>query len=474
MDLQEPLLRTASGSLAAPALKKKKSVVGAAPETKKQTKSAFEQFIEQRESESMWTFRKKQQQNIKDAQVVELLITRITFYMNSLGFEPEDHRVVHQLGNMASELAEFEQKIQLKDFNVQQFFVSEVEATLKGVGDSSDTMELPNSKHVVNFLSALDKALDEDITIKDLSNDVADLKAADPDDGCKDLKAADPDDKDEDDDSGDDRDEDTDSDVQMQKERRSSEAEEDEEEQDDKDDTGDATAYTLWEKYTLTELKQKLKEQSVPLEQMQGRSKWDLAELLERQYSRKNVDDIYDFAEKWVAWKVKGRLSDENAKTVQALCVEVGEPMVERLDAVMEKFRARFPICEWFVSVLENSLLDEHFGVLWHGTYCDVGEDDLPKVMPWTYLGNVISALKSQKLVDETSLARTNTQSDLNTPLRAIVTKVLPSFLLSLTRIKALMMSQADQVEVLRNKILAGLVTGAMACIQFGVKYFEQ
>lgn len=103
-----------------------------------------------------------------------------------------------------------------------------------------------------------------------------------------------------------------------------------------------------------------------------------------------------------------------------------------------------------------------------------MGEDDLPKVMPWTYLGNVISALKSQKLVDETSLARTNTQSDLNTPLRAIVTKVLPSFLLSLTRIKALMMSQADQVEVLRNKILAGLVTGAMACIQFGVKYFEQ
>lgn len=146
---------------------------------------------------------------------------------------------------------------------------------------------------------------------------------------------------------------------------------------------------------------------------------------------------------------------------MRKLCEGVAECMTSRLEAALFKFDD-YPMCKWFGGLVQSSLENHHFGVLeeWQLYFDESSSEDTT----WMSLAEMVDILEKVRLIDETCLGYADRK--FISAVAEIHAKVLPSFVLKLTRMKAIMAAQVLTTNQARNQALAMAVTAAIAVMQ--------
>lgn len=360
---------------------------------------SIEEYIRRREKESIRTFFWKSQQNLKEAEVLDMLIARLGYHAQKVGDSPPVHLVMNRIGRIAGELAEAQKRF--VDFKVMQYFMLEVQS-LEGM------TPLPEMQHIKNFIWAIDNAFDIGIELDKLTT-TDDPPVQEPSEA----------DADEDD-------------------HEEGEGDEGDDEEDDQEDEGDDEDKDAEEGEDINE---------------------------------DEMSTLADFLDKWEAWKLDGAdVAESEQEEIKKTCPEVSEVMGRRLEIALEKFE-RFPLCRWFKGILSSKLEKQHFKLLqWNYQH---GDDELREDMPWLILPRDMETLEKTRGINESDIVL-ETNRDLDASINKFSIKSLPTFLLHLTRLKAVLISQAEQAQQLSNKVLALTMTASLAVCQVLFRAMER
>jgi len=417
-------------SLEDPLLSVEKAKSGDKTQSKKKTNydvSGFSDFIDQVDTTS---FRDLfgQNQFRKDAAMIAHVSERLQFYMSHTGLQTTPYKCLDIARSIAVELREYDLTYGQDEkgnsrYPLCQFFVKSVE----GIPNAGP---FPNKRQLQAFFRAIDEALDDELDLNNLDGRPLDAAAL---------------------------------------EERADGSDDESEESDDDDSNDDMRSESS---ESITQVKDKLRALKVPDALIKGKNAKQLSRMLGRREDSMRLETLGDFGDRWNEWKNLARpLPEEVIDKLKVLSTDVNACVSSRMWTATRNHTKQFPVCEWFLEILDDALDRNNFELL-QFEFLQYGFVDLPKSpMQWAAMGTTLSNLKDYKIIDDVSLSNCNSRFEV--AVGRIGSCVLPSFVQRLTRLQGVLLGKADQASQLENKLIAGSVTAAFAVIQYSMKFVE-
>jgi len=418
MSLEDPLLST------------EKAKSGDKTQSKKKTNcdvSGFSDFIDQVDTTSFRDLFRKNEFR-KDSAMIGHVNERLQFYMAHSGLQTTPYKLLDIARSIVLELREYDLTYAHEEkgnsrYPLCQFFVKAVE----GIPNAGP---FPNKRQLQVFLRAIDDALDEDLDLNNLDERPLDAAAL---------------------------------------EDRADTSDHESEESDDDDWNDDQRSESS---ESITQVKEKLRALKVPDALIKNKNAKQLSRMLGRREDSMRLETLGDFGDRWNEWKNLAKpLPEEVINKLKVLSTDVSACVSCRMWTATRNYTRQFPVCEWFLEILDDALDRNNFELL-QFEFLQYGFVDLPKSpMQWAALGTTLVGLKDAKIIGDVSL--TNCNSPFEVAVGRIGSSVLPSFVQRLATLQGVLVGKADQASQLENKLIAGAVTAAFAVIQYSMKFVE-
>jgi len=425
MSLEQPLLRSRGPNRELGFVSRlNRAITGITGMSHARPRGSITDLIANRKKESTWEAYRQEQRNIEEVQVLELIITRLLRHTDKMGEEPQAHKVLVHLGHIITELAALDRD--RLSFDALGFLVDEITA-VEGL------TPVPTSLNLRNFLRAIDAALDRKMFLEELETNAAlnvvPVRADDPIPSDEEAEAAD-------------------------------EASQDGEESAEDNET--ISAEDLLRQHDRAGLKEELKRLG---QRVQG-STHELAERLAKALRHRRLKTLDNFRENWWEWKIKNNIPPEDATVLLKWSDSVSGTLMKRLETACEDFK-RFPVCEWFMRSIVDSLEEGYFGVL----NCDYdSREEQREWLPLVRLGGDAEDMIKWRFILPDAL-HAGGELEFTHGIDKIHSHVLPNFVLRLTQLKAVMVAQAHNTDQLRNKMLAMMMTAGIGLVQVCVHF---